>query len=80
MSQVALSALAIGLVYWIFAVIRQNLGANLYETFASNLATLCAVLLIIPSAFAEKGIRLWLILVALGLFCFFGVSTGDAAI
>jgi hypothetical protein len=39
-----------------------------------------SALLIVVSAFAERKMRIWLILGAIGLLCFFGVSTGEAAI
>ena len=38
------------------------------------------MLLIILSAFAEGKLRIWLILGAIGLLSFFGISTGEAAI
>ena len=70
----------VGLVLWIYALVRQYRGADLYETLTTNLETLGAALLRVPSALAEKGIRRWLILGAVGLLFFFAVSTGEIAI
>ena len=80
MSVIALSFLAVGLALWIMSVVRQHRGADLFETLSSNLATFGAALLIIPSALAESRVRLWLILGALGLLCFFASSKGEVAI
>jgi hypothetical protein len=80
MSMIALFFMTVGLAFWIFSVVRQYRGADLFETPSSNLATLGAALLIIPSALAESRVRLWLILGALGLLFFFVSSTGEVAI
>jgi hypothetical protein len=79
-TQIALALLTAGIAFWIVALVRQYRGADLYETFITNLETLAAALLIILSAFAKKGIRRWLILGALGLLFFFAISTGEIAI
>jgi hypothetical protein len=72
--------LTAGIVLWIVALVRQSRGAGLYGTFPTNLETLAAALLIIPSALAKKGSRRWLTLGALGLLLFFAISTGEIAI
>jgi DMSO/TMAO reductase YedYZ heme-binding membrane subunit len=79
-SQIALALLTAGIVLWSIALVRQYRGADLYETFTTNLETLAAALLIIPSALAKKGSRRWLTLGALGLLFFFAISTGEVAI
>src|SRR5438046_710998 len=61
MSSIAFFWLAAGLAFWIVSVVRLHRGADLFETPTTNLATLAAALLIVPSALAEGKIRLWLI-------------------
>jgi hypothetical protein len=80
MSQIALSLFTVGLAFWTYALLRQWRGADLYGTYTANLGALGSALLIVPSALAESGVRLWLILGAVGLLFFFGVSTGEIAI
>jgi hypothetical protein len=79
-TQIALALLTAGIVLWSVASVRQYRGADLYQTFTTNLATLPAALLIIPSALAKKGSRRWLSIGALGLLFFFAISTGEVAI
>jgi hypothetical protein len=80
MSVIALCWLALGLAFWTLSVVRLYRGADLFETPATDLATLGAALLIVLSAFAERKVRLWLIFGALGLLFFFMSSTGEIAI
>jgi hypothetical protein len=80
MSVIALSFLTVGLAFWIVSVVRQYRGADLFETLSTNLATLGAALLIVPSSLADSKVRLWLILGAIGLLFFFASSTGEVAI
>ena len=80
MSQIALCLLAIGLALWIYASLRLYLGADLFESLTARVGMLGAALSIIPSAFAEKKVRIWLVLGALGLLFLFGVSTGEVEI
>jgi len=80
MSVIALFWLAVGFAFWIVSVVRLHRGADLFQTPATNLATLGAALLIVPSALAERKVRLWLILGAVGLLFFFVSSTGEIAI
>src|SRR5262245_1817569 len=65
---------------WFFYVLRLHQGADLFETTTTNTASLGAALLIVPSAFAERKIRLWLVLGAVSLLFFFVSSTGEIAI
>ena len=67
-------------ILWFFYLVRMHQGADLFETTATNIASLAAALLIVPSALAERKIRLWLVLGAVGLLFFFISSTGEIAI
>ena|SRR5579859_1331546 len=79
-SQIALAAFAVAIVFWIFVAIRQYRGADFYGTPTSYVGVLGSMLLIILSAFAEGKLRIWLIMGAIGILSFFGISTGEAAI
>jgi hypothetical protein len=65
---------------WFFYVVRLYQGADLFETAATNIASLGAALLIVPSALAERKIRMWLVIGAISLLFFFVCSTGEIAI
>jgi hypothetical protein len=79
-SLISLAVLTAARVLWLFYVIRLGQGADLFEMTATNVATLGTALLIVPSPFAEKKIRLWLVLGAISLVFFFASSTGEIAI
>lgn len=79
-SLMSLVVLTAAQIPWLYYVIKLHQGANLFETTATNIATGAAALFIIPSALAERKIRLWLILGAVSLFFFFSCSTGEIAI
>jgi hypothetical protein len=79
-SQVAFFALAAGLAFWIYVLVRQSRGADFYGTTVSIFGASGSALLIALSAFSEEEVRLWLILGSLGPLFFFGISTGEAAI
>jgi len=80
LSHVAMMAFAVGIGFWIYVVVQQYRGADFYGTATSYIGASASALLIIVSAFAERKIRIWLILGAIGLLFFFGASTGEAAI
>ena len=80
MSKIALAASAVGIGFWLYVALQQYRGADLYHTTTSLIGALGSALLIILSAFAETRVRLWLVLGAIGLLAFFGISTGEAAI
>jgi hypothetical protein len=80
MSQIALCLLSVGTVHWVYASVRMYLGADLFESLTAHAGAFGAALLIIPSSLAERKARIWLILGALGLLFFFGISTGEVAI
>jgi hypothetical protein len=61
-------------------VVRLHQGADLFETTATNIASLGAALLIVPSALAERKIRFWLVIGSISLLFFFVSSTGEIAI
>src|ERR1043166_6703948 len=75
-SLIVLTVFTAGQLLWLYYVVRIQQGANLYETTATNVSALSAALLIVPSAFAERKVRLWLILGTIGLLFFFVSSTG----
>jgi hypothetical protein len=61
-------------------VVRLHQDADLFETTATNIASLGAALLIVPSALAERKIRFWLVIGSISLLFFFVSSTGEIAI
>jgi len=67
-------------ILWFFYVLRLHQGADLFETTTTNIASLGAALLIVPSALAERKTRLWLVLGAVSWLFFFVSSTGEIAI
>lgn len=79
-SRIALAVSAVGIGFWFYVALQQYRGADFYHTTASSSGAIGSALLIILSAFAETRVRLWLILGAIGLLLFFGISTGEAAI
>ena len=79
-SQIALCLLSVGMVLWVYASVRIYFGADLFESLTAHAGAFGAAILIIPSALAERKTGIWLILGALGLLFFFGVSTGEVAI
>jgi hypothetical protein len=79
-SLIVLTVLTAGQLLWLYYVVRIQQGADLFETTATNVAALTAASLIVPSAFAEGKVRLWLILGAISLLFFFVSSTGEIAI
>ena len=79
-SKVALAVLGAGIAFWVYVAAQQYVGADFYGTTTASIGAIGSTLLIIPSAFAEREVRLWLILGAIGLLLFFGISTGEAAI
>ena len=79
-SQIALVAFAVGIAFWVYVAAEQYRGADFYGTTTSFIGASGSALLIILSGFAEGRVRIWLILGAIGLLAFFGVSTGEAAI
>src|SRR2546429_557796 len=79
-SHLALAAFAVATVFWAFVAIQQYRGGDFYGTATSYIGVFGSTVLIIPSAFAEGKLRLWLIIGAIGILSFFGISTGEAAI
>jgi hypothetical protein len=79
-SEIAFFALAAGLAFWIYALVREYRGVDHYGKPISNVGASASAFLVVLSAFSEKEVRLWLILGSLGLLFFFGISTGEAAL
>jgi hypothetical protein len=79
-SQISLVLLGVGLALWVYAVLRNWWGDNLYDSLTATIGRWGAVGLIVLCALAERPVRRWLLLGAVGLFFFFAVSLGEVAI
>jgi hypothetical protein len=79
-SLISLTVFTVAQILWLFYAVRLHQGADLFETTATNIASLGAALLIVPSALAERKIRFWLVIGSISLLFFFVSSTGEIAI
>jgi len=73
--------LSVGVALWAYAVLREAwLHDYLYEGMSAVVGRWGSLGLMIICAFAEQKLRRYLLLGAVGLLLFFGVSIGDMAI
>src|SRR5258708_9479162 len=79
-SQISLVLFAMGLALWAYAVLRDWWGNYSYDALTATIGRWGSVVLIVPCALAESPDRRYLLLGALGLLFFFGVSLGEIAI
>jgi hypothetical protein len=81
MAQFALYLFALGLVFWIYAILREWSGHYvLYDGLTAKLGRFASLGLVIIFAFAESKVRRYLLLGAVGLLLYFAVSVGELAI
>ena len=76
-SKTALALASAGLVFWIYAVIREIRGTYSYIEPSAAIARWVFGGLIVVAALAEPKVRKYLLLAAVGMFFFFGSSIGD---
>ena len=79
-SQISLLLLGLALVLWVYAVLRDWWGNYPYDAVTASIGRWGSVGLIVLCALAESPVRRYLLLGALGLLFFFGVSLGGIAI
>lgn len=80
-SEIALCLFTIGLLFWIFALLQNWRGHYIYyESLTAKVGQWASASLIIPCALSEGKVRTYLLLGALGLLFYFGISLGDIAI
>ena len=79
-SQISLALFGIGLALWAYAVLRDWWGDYSYDALTATIGRWGSVGFIVLCALAESPIRRYLLLGALGLLFFFGVSLGEIAI
>ena len=78
--QISLALFGFGLALWAYAVLRDYWGNYSYDALTATVGRWGSVGLIVPCALAESPVRRYLLLGALGLLFFFGVSLGEIAI
>lgn len=80
-SQVALYLLVLGLVLWLYALLREWYGNYVYyNSFMARVGRWGSASLFIFCILTESKVRIYLLLGALGLLLYFAVSLGDIAI
>ena len=80
-SQVGFFLLCCGVALWIYARVREPWRHDYpYMALSARVGRWGSLGLIVISAFAERKLRRYLILGAMGLLFFFGVSIGDVAL
>jgi hypothetical protein len=80
-SQVSLGLFALGLALWAYALLRNWSGSYVeYNGAIATVGSWGSTGMIIPSALAESKVRIYLLIGALGLLFYFGVSLGEIAI
>jgi hypothetical protein len=79
-AQISLLLLGIGLALWAYAVLRDWWGNYPYDALTATIGRWGSAGFIVLCAFAESPIRRYLVLGAVGLLLFFGVSLGEIAI
>jgi hypothetical protein len=72
--------LGLGLALWAYAVLRNWWGDYPYDALTATIGRWGSVVFIVLFALAESPVRRYLLLGALGLLFFFGVSFGEIAI
>ena len=79
--QIALYLFMLGLVFWIYAILREWSGHYvLYDGLTAQIGRFASLGFVILCAFAESKVRRYLVLGAVGLLLYFAVSVGDIAI
>ena len=76
-SKTALALVSAGLVFWIYAVIREIRGTYSYIEPSAAIARWVFGGLIVVAALAESKVRKFLLFAAVGMFLFFVSSIGD---
>ena len=79
-SQISLVLLGLGLALWAYAALRNWWGDYSYDALTATIGRWGSAGFIVLSALAESPVRRYLLLGALGLLFFFGVSLGEIAI
>jgi hypothetical protein len=79
-SQISLALFAMGLALWAYAVLRWGWGDYPYDALTATIGRWGSAGFIALCALAESPVRRYLLLGALGLLFFFGVSLGEIAI
>jgi hypothetical protein len=80
-SQITLGLFALGLILWMYALLRNWSGSYVeYNGAIATVGSWGSAGMIIPSTLAESKVRVYLLIGALGLLFFFGVSLGEIAI
>lgn len=81
MSQIAICLLTVGLALWIFALVQNWRGHYIYyDGLLARVGQWGSASLIILCALSESNLRTYLLLGAVGLLFYFGISLGDIAI
>ena len=76
-SKAGLALASLGLVLWLYAVAREFFGNYSYNALSAVVGRWGMAGLIIICSFAQRGVRRYLLLAAIGLFNFFDASIGD---
>lgn len=80
-SQIALCLFAFGLAVWTYALLREWSGSYVYyDGLLAKTGQWGSACMIILCVFTESKVRIYLLLGAMGLLFFFGVSLGEIAI
>jgi hypothetical protein len=79
-SKAALALASLGFVFWLYAVVRELLGNYTYNAPSAVAGRWGMAGLIVVCAFAQRGVRRYLLLAASGLLFFFSSSIGDCFI
>ncbi len=80
-SQLGLYLFAVGLAFWIYAVLREWNGHYvLYDGLTAKIGRCASLSFVLLCAFAEGKVRRYLLLGAVGLLLYFAVSIGEIAI
>jgi hypothetical protein len=81
MSQIALCVLTVGLAFWSYALFQEWRGHYIYyDGLAARVGQWGSASMLIPCVLSERKVRTYLLLGAVGLLCYFGLSLGDIAI